>query len=322
VNLSNFLKWSGGSVAKAHSEFDASQPISKQKDYIHTVSALSDVARQVVPPATRLEHKLYPWVYFVILPLFALTNADVSLIGADIGQVLTSSVTLGVFFGLLLGKPIGIMLMSFICVKLKIASLPENVNWLHMLGAAILGGVGFTMAIFVANLAYTDAMYVTEAKFAILLASFAAGVIGFTLLALQAGITKKQGIAFISTADMSEALPHDYIEAASDSRGLLQTVRSDAIRDDLKIARDEAGIFEIAVDLGPTGLLGGGSITDVREAIRAEVLRVLEAEGDQEVLAKVREEFNRNADRPPLESVVDTLVREGDNQKVRDALGC
>jgi NhaA family Na+:H+ antiporter len=139
---------------------------------------------------------------------------------------------------------------------------------------------------------------------------------------LQAGITKKQGIAFISTADMSEALPHDYIEAASDSRGLLQTVRSDAIRDDLKIARDEAGIFEIAVDLGPTGLLGGGSITDVREAIRAEVLRVLEAEGDQEVLAKVREEFNRNADRPPLESVVDTLVREGDNQKVRDALGC
>jgi NhaA family Na+:H+ antiporter len=322
VHLSNFLKWSGGSVAKAHSEFDESQPISKQKDYIHTVSTLSDVARQVVPPATRLEHKLYPWVYFVILPLFALTNADVSLIGADIGQVLTSSVTMGVFFGLLLGKPIGIMLLSFLCVKLKIASLPENVNWMHMLGASILGGVGFTMAIFVANLAYVDPVYITEAKFAILLASFAAGVIGFTLLALQARMTEKHGIAYISTRDVSESLPHDYIEAANDSQGLLQAAHIDAIKDDLKIARDEGGIFEIAVDLGPTGLLGGGSITDVRDAIRAEVLRVLEAEGNQDILAKVRDEFERNVDRPPLESVVDTLAREGDNQKVRNALGC
>ena len=70
------------------------------------------------------------------------------------GAMITSPVFFGVFLGLLLGKPIGIMLFSFIVIKTKLASLPENVNWVHMLGAAILGGVGFTMAIFVANLAF------------------------------------------------------------------------------------------------------------------------------------------------------------------------
>ncbi|MFR3273448.1 MAG: Na+/H+ antiporter NhaA [Slackia sp.] len=109
---------------------------------------------QVIPPATRLENKLYPWVYFLGLPLFALTNADVHLAGVDPSMLFGDTVFMGVFFGLLLGKPIGIMLFSFVVVKTKLASLPTNVSWIHMIGAAILGGVGFTMAIFVANLAY------------------------------------------------------------------------------------------------------------------------------------------------------------------------
>lgn len=134
-------------------------------------------------------------MYFAILPLFALTNADVSFAGLDIQTMFGSSVVLGVFFGLVLGKPIGIMLFSFITVKLKIATLPENVNWIHMLGAAILGGVGFTMAIFVANLAYVDEVLITEAKLSILMASLVAGLVGFTFLFMQAKVAARSSNA-------------------------------------------------------------------------------------------------------------------------------
>ena len=163
VNLKSFTAWSGDKVREAHDAYQPETPVIAQGDYIETVSSLSRVARQVVPPATRLEHRLYPWVYFGILPLFALTNADVGFAGMDVGAMLTDPVLYGVMLGLLLGKPLGIMLMSFAIVKSKLASLPENVNWFHMLGASILGGVGFTMAIFVANLAFTDETHVATA---------------------------------------------------------------------------------------------------------------------------------------------------------------
>ncbi len=186
IHMKNFLRWSDERVQLAETYHDEEAPLISQKKYLNTVSSLSNVSRQVVPPAVRLEHKLYPWVYFLILPLFALTNADVSFAGSNVTELLTSNVVLGVFVGLVLGKPVGIMALSWLCVKLKIAKLPENVTWKHMLGASILGGVGFTMAIFVANLAYTDALFITQAKLAILLASLAAGILGFVVLLIQA----------------------------------------------------------------------------------------------------------------------------------------
>ena len=201
VNVRGFLSWSRDRVREASAVFDANTPISKQGEYMTTVGRISSVARQVIPPATRLEKKLYPWVYFIILPLFALTNADVAFLQGDLGARLTSSVTLGVFFGLVLGKPLGIMLFSWLTVKFKIASLPENVNWFHMLGAAILGGVGFTMAIFVANLAFTTEAHVAEAKLGILLASLVAGVVGFVFLFVQARAAEKRGVAYLSMKD-------------------------------------------------------------------------------------------------------------------------
>ncbi|MEE0226656.1 Na+/H+ antiporter NhaA, partial [Senegalimassilia anaerobia] len=208
------------------------EPVLAQGRYMETVRHLSHVARQVVPPATRLEHKLYPWVYFGILPLFALTNADVSFAGMDVGSLFASPVFFGIFFGLLVGKPLGIMLMSFLVVKLKLASLPENVNWQHMLGASILGGVGFTMAIFVANLAFADAVLVATAKLGILLASLAAGVLGFTFLLVQARGAQKQGVAFVDPAvegadgDL-EALPTAAREAALEGREMLHDLEAD-----------------------------------------------------------------------------------------------
>ncbi len=196
VNLRSFARWSNERVQEARETYRPDEPVIGQEDYLDTVSKLSKVASQVVPPATRLERKLYPWVYFAILPLFALTNADVCLSGGSVGDLFASPVFFGVFFGLVLGKPLGILAFLGIVVKSGLASLPENVNWRHMVGASVLGGVGFTMAIFVANLAYTDDVMMTAAKAGILTASVVAGVVGFLLLARQARKDEESGVVY------------------------------------------------------------------------------------------------------------------------------
>lgn len=254
VNLKRFITWSGDKVREAHASYEPETPVIAQGNYIETVQDLSRVARQVVPPATRLEHKLYPWVYFGILPLFALTNADVSLVGADIGTFLSDPVLYGVMLGLVVGKPLGIMLFAFAVVKLKIASLPENVNWMHMLGAGILGGVGFTMAIFVANLAFPDAMVVTTAKAGILVASLVSGVLGFALLMIQAKAAQKRGVAYLSTPlEDEENLQTADLDAVRDSEDLLRDIESPLLKEEIAAAK-KRGAVEVVVDLGEDGM--------------------------------------------------------------------
>ena len=203
-----------------------------------------------MPPATRLEHLLYPWVYFAILPLFALTNASVGLAGSDLGALFSNPALLGAFFGLVVGKPLGIMAASFLVVKLRAASLPENVTWMHMLGAAVLGGVGFTMAIFVANLAYVDAATIAAAKLGILLASLVAGVAGFSLLAVQAKSAQKQGVAFMSIgpSEMQRQTAGEEANAASE-RLLREIDDPEVIREVEQALTGCEGIAEVAVSL-------------------------------------------------------------------------
>ena len=256
VNLRSFISWSGSVVKKASDQFQPEIPVSAQEDYLHTVARLSEVARQVVPPATRLEHTLYPWVNFGILPLFALTNADVSFAGGDLMGMVTSPVFAGVFFGLLVGKPVGIMLFSFIIVKTKLAKLPENVTWIHMLGAGILGGVGFTMAIFVANLAFADPTLITNAKVGILSASLCAGVAGFMFLMIQARRDKARGVAYLTAlADHAQPQTAD-AEAAAQSKALLEAIESPLLRSEIEAAQSEhlGSAAEVVVDLGTDGL--------------------------------------------------------------------
>lgn len=131
-------------------------------------------------PLLKLEHTLAPGVNYVILPLFALANAGVSLSGAN--PPWASSVGLGVFLGLLLGKPIGITLFSWLAVKQRLSMLPDGVNWRMLHGAAWLGGIGFTMALFIAALAFEGTPRLDEAKLSVLLASAAAGIIGRQLV--------------------------------------------------------------------------------------------------------------------------------------------
>ena len=206
IKLSKFIKWSGDRVSEAQEHYEPDEPVIGQKKYLASVSELAAVSQKVVPPMTRLERALYPWVYFLILPLFALTNADVSFMSMSAGEIFGSPVFYGVFFGLVLGKPIGIMLMSFIIVKTGLSELPEDVNWMHMLGASILGGVGFTMGIFVTDLAFVDEVYIATAKVAILLASAVAGLVGFVLLYMQAKAASKRGMSYEIEVDDEENL--------------------------------------------------------------------------------------------------------------------
>ncbi len=250
VNLQNFLSWSGERVELANIYYDGDNtPLVAQKKYITTVSSLSRVTRQAVPPATRLEQALYPWVYFFILPLFALTNADVSFGGLSPDIIVSSTVMLGVFWGLVLGKPIGIMLFSFLTIKLKIAKLPENVNWMHMFGAAILGGVGFTMAIFVANLAYADEILITEAKLSILMASVVAGLIGFCLLFFQAKLAHGKGVSYVSKKKDDDNLSHADREAARHADKVIDEIVDENLAEQLKREREDIeGTRELIVE--------------------------------------------------------------------------
>ena len=259
VDLRGFTSWSGTAVKKAQAQFEPEIPVSAQEDYMNTVTRLSTVAREVVPPATRLEHMLYPWVNFAILPLFALTNADVGFATADVGAMITSPVFYGVFFGLLLGKPIGILLFSLIVVKTKLANLPDNVTWIHMLGAGILGGVGFTMAIFVANLSFSGphaATLLINAKTGILSASLLAGIIGFVFLMIQAKRDKAAGVAYLTAPSEAGHLQHADAEAARMSKEALQSIDSPLLKGEIKAAQSEkVGVAtEVVVNLGADGV--------------------------------------------------------------------
>lgn len=129
-------------------------------------------------PLHRLEHALHPWSTYLIMPIFAFFNAGVTLSGAGLGAV-----GMGAFLGLLLGKPLGILLVCWLAVRLGIAVLPAGVNWPMILGAGFLGGIGFTMSLFVAALGFADApALLDQAKLGVLASSVVAAIIGLLVV--------------------------------------------------------------------------------------------------------------------------------------------
>lgn len=142
----------------------------------------SQVADDERSPSYRLEHFLHKPVAFLILPIFALANTGI-VIGTDWAAELESANSMGIFFGLVVGKPIGITILSFLAVTIGICRLPLDLNWKHIFGAGLLGGIGFTMSIFITNLAFSgDGRIIDASKMAILLASMTAGTVGFLWL--------------------------------------------------------------------------------------------------------------------------------------------
>ena len=149
-----------------------------------------DAPRAPDPPVVRVEAMLHPYVAFGIMPLFAFANAGVSLKGLELGGGEPLAVGVGIVLGLVLGKPLGIMLAALVAVRLKLAELPDGVRWRQLLLLGILGGIGFTMSVFIANLAFEDRRLLAAAKFAVLVGSTLAATLALTLGRSQSAALK------------------------------------------------------------------------------------------------------------------------------------
>jgi len=131
--------------------------------------------------SSTLQNVLHNPVAFFILPIFALANTAIVL-DSDLGQILTQNYSIGIALGLILGKPLGIFLITFLGVSFNVCKLPYDLNWKTIFGVGILGGIGFTMSIFITLLAFDNSTIINNAKFVILLSSFIAGIVGFIVL--------------------------------------------------------------------------------------------------------------------------------------------
>ena len=153
------------------------------KEQVHIISEIEELNDKAHTPLQKLEHALHPVTAFFILPVFALSNAGVHIDGSVV-DMLFHPISLGIIAGLILGKFLGISLLSHLVVKLKIASLPENVTWQHIYGVAFLAGIGFTMSMFISDLAYKEDELKQIAKVGIMAASFLSAIIGLIWLSM------------------------------------------------------------------------------------------------------------------------------------------
>ena len=148
------------------------------------LQSMENFVHKMESPLQRLEHSLHIWVAFLIIPVFALANACIPIDLATLGQTLMHPVTFGIVAGLIGGKLLGIFLFSWLVIKIGWTQLPQGVTMPQIASVSLLAGIGFTMSIFIAGLAFTDAQYLLNAKIGILTASFFAGVAGYIALLL------------------------------------------------------------------------------------------------------------------------------------------
>jgi NhaA family Na+:H+ antiporter len=183
INEDEFLRRSRRSVEEFERGCGPETTVLTNQVQQEALLTLETLCEQAQAPLQTIERKLHVIVAFGIMPLFAIANAGVQLTGGGQGLALANPVTLGVLFGLILGKPLGIMIFSWLAVRLGIAELPRGVTWRLIHGVAWLGGIGFTMSLFVASLAFPGApALLNAAKIGVLAASLAAGLCGWFLL--------------------------------------------------------------------------------------------------------------------------------------------
>ena len=153
---------------------------SEQHSIVHS---MAQVTEKATAPLQELEHALMPFVTFMIMPIFALANAGI-VIAEDFSAVITNSVAVGIVAGLVIGKPLGIFVFTWLSVKLKVAELPEGMTFTQIGAVGMLAGVGFTMALFISTLAWTDESIIETAKTGVLIGSLISALIGSFLLYL------------------------------------------------------------------------------------------------------------------------------------------
>ena len=162
-------------------EMDQAAPRGVERIDEHALT-LASIARESVPPLNRLEHALHPWSSFLVVPIFALANAGVRFADIDVGAAMTSSVALGVGFGLVVGKIVGVTGATWLAVHFKLGTLPPRTGLRQVLGLAALTGIGFTVSLFITELAFTGAELSDRAKIGIFAGSAIAGIAGYLLL--------------------------------------------------------------------------------------------------------------------------------------------
>ncbi|MBE0500834.1 MAG: Na+/H+ antiporter NhaA [Desulfuromonadales bacterium] len=148
-----------------------------------TLLALEHVCHEAMSPLQRMEHEMTRWIIYGVMPIFALANAGISLTANELGTALTHPITIGVTLGLFIGKPLGILLFAWLAVKFRLCDLPIGSRWSDIAGIGMLAGIGFTMSMFITNLAYLNAESVANAKVGIFIASILAGLMGYLFLA-------------------------------------------------------------------------------------------------------------------------------------------
>jgi len=180
IDDTEFLRRTELLVAKFAEEVEPGMavPTPDQRSALHSLEV---AVRDVEAPLPRLEHALHHWVAFFIIPVFALANAGVSL-GGDLGAVLGNPISLGVILGLFLGKPVGILTASWIAVRAGLAELPSGIQFRQLWGVGLLCGIGFTMSLFIATLAFPDPRLLDTAKIGTLAASILSGIAGALVL--------------------------------------------------------------------------------------------------------------------------------------------
>lgn len=151
------------------------------------IGRIEELARQTESPLERLERLVHPWTSYLVLPIFALVNAGVALSAEFIRHAFTSTVTWGVMLGLMVGKVVGVTGFAWLAVRLGWATLPGGVAWRHIAGAGLIGGVGFTVSLFITGLAFSEDLMIEEAKVGVLAASLMAAVGGYLFLLLVSG---------------------------------------------------------------------------------------------------------------------------------------
>ena len=153
-------------------------------EQLHILDEVKKDTNEIIPPLQRLEHAMHPMVTFLIIPIFALANAGVS-VAIDFEQLFSTNIALGVSLGLLVGKVVGVVGFTLLFVKLKIAPFPDGMNFKNLLGLGLLAGIGFTMSLFITSLAFTNEEHITQAKIGIFFASIIAGILGYLILSKQ-----------------------------------------------------------------------------------------------------------------------------------------
>jgi NhaA family Na+:H+ antiporter len=190
VHEEEFLAVARGAIDEFEAACQPGETVLTNRAQQEAVEALEHVSEGVQSPLLTMEHKLHTAVAFFVMPLFALANAGVAVGG--LLDALSLSVTLGVVLGLVLGKPLGITLFTWLAVRLGLATLPAQTSWRALHGVSWLGGIGFTMSLFIAGLAFSDASLLDSAKLGILAASLVAGVVGWTMLKSSTGTRNEE----------------------------------------------------------------------------------------------------------------------------------